>query len=389
MSVSILTGSVTTADPVSDEQVVDMKNEFAELDPDDSQFTTLLVKLGTRQAVREKIEWLEDQLRPRLSALAASATSAATSITVTSGQGVYFAADDIVRNLASGELMHVTNVATDTLTVERNIGTHSTTASTGASDHLLIVGSAYKQGASYGTSRIVKRVLGYNYTQIQRDPFSFTGTETSIEEYGGRNPMKEQVKKLVEHKQSIEQTLFWGARNFDSTNKRGYCGGAYEFISSNVNASVGGLDKNTFDGQISTALQHGNMNSKALFVAPIVAKAMSGFLRDNWVRATPDESRWGVHVDAWISGAYGTSIPVFIKRYWGNFATSDARGPGGAAFLLDLDYVRYAPLRDRDTQLLLKRQNPGDDLDSREYLTEFSLEFAQESCHAAWFGVTA
>src|SRR5690242_15313461 len=158
---TVLQGSITTADPLSDEQVVDMKNEFAELDPDDSQFTTLLVKLGTRQAVREKIEWLEDQLRPRLSALAASATSAATSITVTSGQGVYFAADDIVRNLASGELMHVTNVATDTLTVERNIGTHSTTASTGASDHLLIVGSAYKQGASYGTSRIVKRVLGY------------------------------------------------------------------------------------------------------------------------------------------------------------------------------------------------------------------------------------
>ena len=55
----------------------------------------------------------------------------------------------------------------------------------------------------------MKRVLGYNYTQIQRDPFSFTGTETAIEEYGGRNPMKEQVKKLVEHKQSIEQALFW------------------------------------------------------------------------------------------------------------------------------------------------------------------------------------
>src|SRR5690348_150880 len=106
---TVLQGSITTADPLSDEQVVDMKNEFAELDPDDSQFTTLLVKLGTRQAVREKIEWLEDQLRPRLSALAASATSSATSITVTGGDGnTVFAADDIVRNLVSGELMHVT-----------------------------------------------------------------------------------------------------------------------------------------------------------------------------------------------------------------------------------------------------------------------------------------
>jgi hypothetical protein len=187
--------------------------------------------------------------------------------------------------------------------------------------------------------------------------------------------MKEQVKKLVEHKQSIEQTCFFGARAFDSTNKRGYAGGAYEFIATNKNTSVGTLDKSTFDGQVTTALQHGNLNSKAFFVAPIVGKAMSGFLRDNWVRATPDESRWGVHVDAWVSGSYGTNIPVFIKRYWSNFATSGAQGAGGSAFLIDMDYVRYAPLRDRDTSLLLKRQAPGDDLDSREYLTEATLEF--------------
>ena len=346
------------------------------------------MKTSTRDAVREKIEWLEDQLRPRLSALSASAASADTSIAVTTGQGTYFAVDDIVRNLLTGELMHVTGITTDSVGVDRGIGGVAAASSASAAAQLLIVGSAYKQGASYGTSRIVKRVLGYNYTQIQRDPFSFTGTETSIEEYGGRNPMKEQVKKLVEHKQSIEQTLFWGARNFDSTNKRGFCGGAYEFISTNVNKSVGTLDKSTFDGQVQTALQHGNLNSKALFVAPIVGKAMSGFLRDNWVRATPDETRWGVHVDAWISGAYGTSIPVFIKRYWGNFSTANVNGPGGAAFLLDMDYIRYAPLRDRDTQLLLKRQNPGDDLDSREYLTEHSLEFGWESAHAFWSGIT-
>ena len=388
MSVTVNKGSLTTADPLADEQVVDMRNEFYELDPDDSQFTTLLVKLGTRQAVREKIEWLEDQLRPRLLTLSASAASADTSINVTAGQGTYIAVDDTIRNLTTGELMHVTGITTDAIGVDRGIGAVAA-ASSASTAQLLIVGSAYKQGASYGTSRIVKRVLGFNYTEIQRDPFSFTGTETSIEEYGGRNPAKEQVKKLVEHKQSIENTLFWGARNFDSTNKRGYSGGAYEFIATNVNKSVGALDKTTFDTNVMTALQHGNLNTKALFVAPIVAKAMSGFLRDNWVRTTPDETRWGVHVDAWISGAYGTSIPVYVKRYWGNFSTSGANGPGGAAFLIDMDYVRYAPLRDRDTQLLLKRQNPGDDLDSREYLTEFSFEFAQESAHALWTGVTS
>lgn len=387
MSATVLKGSVTTADPLADEQVVDMRNEFYELDPDDSQFTTLLVKLGTRQAVREKIEWLEDQLRPRLLTLSASAASADTSIALTTGFGQYVTADDTIRNLTTGEMMHVSGVTTDSAGVDRGIGAVGA-ASSASTAQLLLVGDAYKQGASYGTSRVVKRVLGYNYTQIAREEFSFTGTETSIEEYGGRNPQKETVKQLIQHKQGIENTLFWGARNFDGTNKRGYCGGAYEFIASNVNKSVGALDKSTFDGQVTTWLQHGNLNDKALFIAPIVGKAMSGFLRDNWIRATPDETRWGVHVDAWVSGSYGTPIPVFIKRYWGNFSTSNVNGPGGAAFGLDMGYVRYAPLRDRDTQLLLKRQNPGDDLDSREYLTEYSFEFAQESAHALWTGIT-
>src|SRR5690242_7043086 len=101
MAVTVLKGNVTTADPLPDEQVVDMRNEFAELDPDDSQFVTLLTKLGTRQAVREKIEWLEDQLRPRLITLAASAASADTSISVTSGFGAYLAVDDTLRNLTT------------------------------------------------------------------------------------------------------------------------------------------------------------------------------------------------------------------------------------------------------------------------------------------------
>ena len=160
MTTTVLKGNVTTADPVADELVVDMRNEFAELDPDDSQFVTLLTKLGTRQAVREKIEWLEDQLRPRLITLSASATSAATTINVTAGMGLYLAADDLLRDLTTGEMMHVTGVTTDAIGVDRGVGGVAA-GSAASTDQLLLVSAAYKQGASYGTSRIVQRVLGY------------------------------------------------------------------------------------------------------------------------------------------------------------------------------------------------------------------------------------
>src|SRR6184192_4261891 len=132
-----------------------MRNEFYELDPDDSQFVTLLSKLGTRAAVREKIEWLEDQLRPRLITLSASAASADTSVAVTAGQGLYLAVDDTLRNLTTGELMRVNGITTDAIGVDRGIGAVAA-ASSASTAQLLLVGSAYKQGASYGTSRIVQ-----------------------------------------------------------------------------------------------------------------------------------------------------------------------------------------------------------------------------------------
>jgi hypothetical protein len=165
MAATVLKGNITTSDPVADEQVVDMRNEFYELDPDDSQFTTLLVKLGTRAAVREKISWLEDQLRPRLLTLSASAASTDTSVNVTAGQGTYIAVDDTIRNLTTGELMHVSGVTTDAIGVDRGIG-GVTAASSASTAQLFLVGSAYKQGASYGTSRIVKRVLGFEMSPL-------------------------------------------------------------------------------------------------------------------------------------------------------------------------------------------------------------------------------
>lgn len=138
------------------------------LDPDESQFTTMLMMLGSSPAVREQINWLEDQLFPRLSALAASAASADTTVTVTTGQGVYFRAKDIVRVATTGEAFSVTSISTDTLTIVRAIGGVAAASAASGGD-LLIVGNAAAQGATLGTRHITKKVLGYNYEHPSMD----------------------------------------------------------------------------------------------------------------------------------------------------------------------------------------------------------------------------
>lgn len=201
-NVSLISGTAASTDPLQPsgadpgEQRFDIRESFYQLDPDDTQFTTLMMRLASRPAVNKKVYWFNDQYRPVLTALAASAASGDTAISVTTGQGTYLQAGDLVRNALTGEAMYVSGVTSDSIGVSRGIGGVGA-ASSASGAQLLILSNASIEGASYGTSRIVKRTLDYNYTQIVRTPFSFTGTETSIDEFGGRNPEKEQVKKAV------------------------------------------------------------------------------------------------------------------------------------------------------------------------------------------------
>ena len=386
-NVSIATGVVDTATVTAGEQKIDMSEKIMMLDPDSSQFTTMMMKLGSEDARSYKVEWLEDQLRPRLSALAASATSAAVTIVVTTGQGDYFRARDLVRVATTGEMVLVTSISTDTLTVTRAIGA-TAAASAASGGDLLIVSNAATQGATLGTRKITKKTAAYNYTQIQRDPYGFTETERNVATYGGPPDVYESVKKLVEHKRALENTCFFGARSFTSNapTSFGTCGGAVEFISTNIHNAAGTLSHATLDTYLRSDLQHGSTN-KVLFVAPLVAQAISGYLKTAYSPTEVGTKKFGATVNAYISGAYGTELPVVVKRDWQDFSSANT-GYGGWAFLIDMDYVKFRPLQNRNTRLLRDRQANDADESTNEYLTEFSLEFRTEAAHSVIKGVT-
>lgn len=394
---TILSGTIDTEDILADERVVDMEDEITFLDPDTTQFTTILMKLGSKEAIREKVNWLEDDLFPRLVTLSASATSAATSIGVGTGESANVRVHDVLRNMSTGEAYRVTGVSADSaIGIERALGGVAA-ASSATAMKLLIIGNAAAQGATLGDLKATQRVLGYNYTQIFRHGFSFTNTQTSIELYGGREPAKEAAKKAVEHKRSIEYSLFWGARKFDTTgtSPRGYMGGAFEYISTNVkNESGSTLTQSELDKHLIDLCQHGSKN-KMLFVSPVVAYNLSQMAMNttafnfNQSDSNSGPVRMGVAVDGFVTGAYGYGIPVVVKRDWNDFGTTSGVGYGGWAFLIDMDYVQLRPLRERSTKLLRNRQANDADVTTHEYLTEVSLMFKQEKVHGLIKGVTS
>ena len=386
---TVLSGMVDTEDVLADERVVDMSDDIKHLDPDDSQFVTMMQRMASKEAIREKVNWLELEYFPRLSALAASATSAASTIGVTAGQGTYFRAGDVVRIAATGEAFRVLSVATDTLTVERGVG--DVAAATAASGlQLLIVSNASKQGATLGTRKMLKKVLGFNYTQIVRHPFGFTNTNVAIERYGGREPANEAAQKLVEHKRSLEYLAFFGARDLithsGDSEPTGYAGGIDEFVSTNVDNAGGTLTEANLEAYLRDGLQHGSRN-KVIFLAPVAMGAISGFLRDSIQPAGLNERLWGAKVDAYISGAYGQKIPLIVKRDWNDFSTASVQY-GGFAVGVDMSNVKIRPLRGRNTSLLRNRQANDADETTHEYLTEVSYEIAQEATHFIINGIT-
>ena len=385
MALSIVNGVESDNTILANERVIDMDDVIAYLDPETSQFTTMLMKASRRQAQATKVEWLEDELFPRLSAVVSGGASDGASITVTTGQGAYFRANDLVRNSHTGVAIKVTSVAGDVLTVGNAIGRVAFSAHT-AADQLVIIGNASAQGGTLGTRLITKRVAQFNYTQIQRNPYGFTRSLMASKLYGGPEPMKERKKKGVEHKRAIEYSLFWGVRSLDTSGAQpvGASGGLFEYVTTNVQNAAGALTKTLLDTYMRGFLQHGTQNV-ALFVSPLFAQALSGFLRDAWQPTTVDTRLWGAVVDGFVSGAYGYRVPVIVKKDWNDFSSASTQY-GGWAFSVNMDNVEFNTLR--DTQLLSDRQaNDADSLDE-EYLTEFCLKVQHERTHGIITGVT-
>ncbi len=384
MPVTVVSGVVS--DDVSTllqaRRVVDMDPVIKQLEPDDAPFTVMLSQVSSRPAKSQKVEWLSDQLVPRLTTLAAAVLIGDTTITVATGTGAYFRPNDILR-LANGENVKVTSIATDVLTVTRSIGSVAASAVSTATD-VIKIGNASSEGATLGDIRMTQQVANYNYCQIQRDPLGFTNTLIQSDLYGGNEPQYEAKKKMMEHRRQIENTLFFGQRDLATgASPTGFCGGLADFISSNITTVGGNLSESGFATFLRTGFRYGSRN-KVLFASPLVVSALSSFPQGKLALPSSDVKSYGVSLMEY-RGANGGTVKIVEKRDWLDFSTASNQ-IGSWAVLVDMDDVVMRPLR--KTVLLPNRQAPDRDSTIQEYLTEFSLQVGVEQNHAILRGVT-
>ena len=386
---------VQTEEFLADEKVVDMDPKFRKLDPDTTQFTTMSQRATNRPASREKVNWLEEQyVNTVVTVPAGGYASGATALTLSAADAPSVANQDVLRNMRTGEAFLVTGGGgTTALVVVPSWGAAISAAGV-AGDKFLIVSDAQKQGADLPPMKYSQRILGFNYTQIHRTTWNFSGTAAAIELYGGREPGKEAARKLVEHKRKLEANAFFGAREFvnvpgtGNDDVTGSSGGLIEFIVTNKQDVNGELTSDFLDQFLATVLAKGSPD-KVIFTGTTGAYYISRWNRSGqgafWKPS--NEKVHGVAVDGFISGVYGTLIPVVVKKEWSNYPNGD-NGYNGNMFIVDMSNVERRPLRDRDTKLLTNRQNPGQDRVAAEYLTESSWTIAQERTHGLLTGIS-
>ena len=366
--------------------VVDMQDEILLYQPEATPLLTLTGKMRKkREAVNARFEWLEKDEYPRSLEVTAAADSDDTAISVVAGQDARVFVGAVVINLRTGEniLVNAAPTSGSLGTVVRGIGGGAADIVIG--DKLLYAFNAYEDGSGLGVLKSIQEFNEYNYTQIIRTPFGFTGRDLVTELYGGRDEMTETKWQAIEHKKSIEYAMAFGKRDLRTpAHQQTFTKGVDSFLVTNRwNVEGVSLTERAFVDFLEIAMKWGK----------------GGNQNGSGTKYLLCSSRWLTEINGWVGDRLRYK-PIDDSI---GFAAQEFNSPHGnvellrwplldyfhpdRAFLLDFNHIRYAYLRNRDTKLYVDRQANDIDGKTNEYLSDVGVQVNFEHAHSALFGL--
>ena len=357
--------------------VVDMRNQIAQLEPDESPFITFLraSKKNTRVAYNPKFEWMEDSLTPNGSALAAAITATdATTITVTTGDEVLFKAGDIIMVGAEAMLVSAINTTNHQLTVSRGFG--GTTAATASSAApVYIISNAYAENSTSPAALTTKPEEKYNYTQIFRTSVQLSNTADKTKMYGGADRGYQRSKALLEHKREIAKAFYAGYRTIDGTYTKRTTGGLFSFLTQTQAFAAAGtaLTYANFDEYVAQKVFRYGSKQKLLIAGPKLSTVINMWALNKVVTDVATDAAFGMRVKK-LYTSYGDLMVVYDPLL------ADLGHPD-YGIVIDTNNINYVHLDGRDTKLYTNIQENDRDGIKDEYLTECGLEVRLPKTH--------
>lgn len=311
--------------------------------------------LKKSKTVNPKFEWTESEnLKFAFSPTAAVAAGDAT-ITVSSADDDYFVAGHelLLTNAAgSREVVRVTIVAANTLTVTRNIGSTGAIAMTTA-DKFYLMGHVRAEDSTAPTARQAKSETLYNYVQFMSETYGNSLIEQATQNYHGDAYLQKKSEAVARFKRRLETAFWFGHREMtnSTTNPIYHNGGilwSLESLYSDVPVlDVGGaMDKGTWEAFLQDSLKNGNTNKVVFASSPVIA-AVSGFASNQLRPANTNLSSFGVAITEYQS-PFG-----MVKLVWEPLFDEVTTMNGGAV-CLDMDTVNFRYLEGNGVNLDLK-----------------------------------
>lgn len=355
--------------------------------------TPLLDHLGDAKRSSESTihEWIEDALLPNTDQINQTTftPSATTATSITVDNGVRFQPGDLVRPGSSTEVMLVTAVASNTLTVVRGYG--ATTPHALANDMLLtILGNAALEGADANAARFTSRIRRRNYTQIFTSTVEVSGSMQAARAHGVADEMdfqkQERTRELL---RDLENCVINGVAPASdpqgSTTVRRSMNGLLRIIQTNrfvpgvagfpAGGGVGDvLNEEVLNAALRRVWEQSSARIDTIVVGGAQKRRVNAFA--SAARSyLPEETRFRDMVSVYESD-YGV-CRVILSRWV----------PQDCVLMLDSSRVEVLPLSGRSFHF--KPLAARGDSHAGQVIGEYTLECRNENAHAIIAGLAA
>ena len=342
--------------------------------------TPLLDALGDpmREAMSTHHEWLEDELLPNKDAINDSTyTDPAADTDFVVDNGSRFRVGDQIQVEGSEELMLVTGINSNTLTVVR--GYAGTTAEDLADNQVInILGNAALEGADKPGARFTNRSRLGNYTQILTATVEVSGTDMAASQLGLADEMDYQKQeRLRELLRDLENTVINSGQPASnpegSGSVRRSMKGIVQYLSTNVfhTGDSGfptgtGLDEDKINYVLRQIWENSSGNVDLIVVGGFQKRKINAF-----------------SADSRMFGANDTTFTNMISVYESDFGVcrivTSRWIPQDAALLLDSSRIGALPLAGRSFHF--KPLASSGDYECGELIGEYTLELKNEKAH--------
>ncbi|MBW8000653.1 MAG: hypothetical protein FVQ80_01350 [Planctomycetes bacterium] len=342
--------------------------------------TPLLDALGDpmREASSTHHEWLEDSLLPNKDAINdATFSDPAADTDFDVDNGSRFQVGDQIQVEGSEELILVTGISTDTLTVVR--GYAGTTAENLADNQVInILGNAALEGADKPTARFNNRSRQGNYSQIFTAAIEVSGTDMASSQLGLADEMdyqkQERLRELI---RDLENTIVNGGQVASNPEGSGAVRrsmkGVVQHLSTNVfHTGDSGfptgsdLDEDKINYVLRQIWENSNGSVDLIVVGGFQKRKVNSFVSSSRSYASND-----------------TTFTDMVNIYESDFGicriVTTRWMPQDAVMFLDTSRINVLPLAGRSFHF--KPLASSGDYECGELIGEYTLELKNEAAH--------